>query len=147
MNAIDTNIFVYALDATEPAKQARAREFVNGVFASPEGTIIPWQVAVELLACLRRWESAGRMPSHEVQAQFSDFLTVWRLALPTTKLFEASFRVRQRHSLSHWDSLLIAACREAGVTSLYSEDMQHGADYDGVKIINPFAANPNEPEA
>jgi predicted nucleic acid-binding protein len=44
-----------------------------------------------------------------------------------------------RYSLSHWDSLLVAGCGDAGVTSLYSEDMQHGADYDGVKIINPFA--------
>jgi predicted nucleic acid-binding protein len=41
--------------------------------------------------------------------------------------------------LSHWDSLLVAACQETGVTRLYSEDMQHGADYDGVKIVNPFA--------
>lgn len=34
--------------------------------------------------------------------------------------------------------MLLAACKEAGVTRLYSEDMQHGADYDGVTIVNPF---------
>ncbi len=39
--------------------------------------------------------------------------------------------------LSHWDSLLLAACADAGVTRLRSEDMLHGADIDGVKIINP----------
>jgi predicted nucleic acid-binding protein len=139
MNAIDTNIFAYALDGTDPAKQARARAFVDGVFASADATIIPWQVAVELLACLRKWESGGKISGEEVQAHFSEFLTVWKLALPTVKLFEVSFQLRQRHSLSHWDSLLVAACREAGVTRLYSEDMQHGADYDGVKIVNPFA--------
>jgi predicted nucleic acid-binding protein len=139
MNAIDTNIFAYALDVTEPAKQARARAFIDGVFASAEPTIVPWQVAVELLACLRKWESAGKMSGDDVQARFSEFLTVWQLALPTVKLFQLSFRVRQRHSLSHWDSLLVAACKEAGVNHLYSEDMRHGADYDGVRIINPLA--------
>jgi len=36
-------------------------------------------------------------------------------------------------------SLLVAACQEAGVARLYSEDMQDGADYDGVKVVNPFA--------
>ncbi len=139
MNAIDTNIFAYALDATEPAKQARAREFADDMFASAEATIVPWQVAVELLACLRKWESAGKISGDDVQARFSEFLAVWQLALPTVKLFQVSFRLRQRHSLSHWDSLLVAACKEAGVNRLYSEDMQDGADYDGVSIINPFA--------
>jgi predicted nucleic acid-binding protein len=139
MNGIDTNLFVYALDATDPAKQTQARAFFENVFASTEATIIPWQVAVELLACLRKWESAGKVSGDDVQARFGEFLTVWRLALPTARLFDLSFRLRQRHSLSHWDSLLIAACQEAGVTCLYSEDMQHGADYDGVKIVNPFA--------
>lgn len=54
MNAIDTNVFVYALDATDPTKQTKAREFFRSVFASTESTLIPWQVAVELLARFRK---------------------------------------------------------------------------------------------
>lgn len=50
MNAIDTNVFVYAFDATDPIKQVQSREFFHGVFISAETTVIPWQVAVELLA-------------------------------------------------------------------------------------------------
>lgn len=46
----------------------------------------------------------------------------------------------ERFSLSHWDSLLLAPCADAGVTRLDSEDMQHGADIDGVKIVHPFKA-------
>jgi len=53
MNAIDTNVFVYAFDATEPAKQSKAGEFFRSVFTSTESTLIPWQVAVELLARFR----------------------------------------------------------------------------------------------
>lgn len=139
MNAIDTNLFVYAFDATDPVKQAQAREFFQRVFSLPEVTVIPWQVAVELLARFRKWESAGKMTSADVLARFSDFLNVWTLALPTETIFVKSFRLRQGHSLSHWDSLLLAACQEAGATRLFSEDMQDGADYDGVKVVNPFA--------
>lgn len=127
MNAIDTNVFAYALDATDPVKQARARAFIDGAFASAEPAIIPWQVAVELLACLRKWESAGKMSRDDVQTRFTEFLGVWKLVLPTVKVFRVSFQLRDVHSLSHWDSLLIAACKEAGVTHLYSEDMQDGA--------------------
>ena len=40
MIAIDTNVFVYAFDATEPDKQIRAREFFQGLFALGEATVI-----------------------------------------------------------------------------------------------------------
>ena len=53
-------------------------------------------------------------------------------------MFQISFDLRSRFSLSHWDSMLLAACKEAGVTTLFSEDMDSGTDYDGLTIVNPF---------
>jgi predicted nucleic acid-binding protein len=44
-----------------------------------------------------------------------------------------------RYSLSHWDSLLLAACEDAGVDTLYSEDLDDGMTYDAVTVVNPFA--------
>ena len=44
-------------------------------------------------------------------------------------------------ALSWYDSLLIAAAAEAGCSTLYTEDMQHGAVIRGVKIVNPFLTN------
>jgi predicted nucleic acid-binding protein len=138
MIAIDTNVFVYAFDATEPDKQIRARGFFQGIFASAEATVIPWQVGAELLVRFRRWEAAGKMTGDDVRARFGEFLNVWRLALPTVEVFDVSFQIRALHSLWHWDSLLVAACKEAGASRLYSEDMRHGAVYSGVEIVNPF---------
>ena len=50
MIAIDTNVLVYALDSSDLVKQTKARGFFERVLASGESTIVPWQVAVELLA-------------------------------------------------------------------------------------------------
>jgi predicted nucleic acid-binding protein len=41
--------------------------------------------------------------------------------------------------LSSWDALLVAACLEARVDTLYSEDFSGYAEIDGLKIVNPFA--------
>ena len=49
-----------------------------------------------------------------------------------------SFDLTARYSLSHWDSLLVAACIEAGIDTLYSEDMGDGAVYDSLTVINPL---------
>jgi predicted nucleic acid-binding protein len=139
MIAIDTNILVYSVDDGNPVKQAKARAAIHSVLASGESTVLPWQVAVEFLAKLRKWEAAGKLSADEVAGRFNELLVLWILAIPTVKIFSLAMQLHGRYSLSHWDSLLVAACQEAGVMHLYSEDMQHGADYDGVKIINPFA--------
>jgi len=43
-----------------------------------------------------------------------------------------------RYSLSFWDALIIAACLEADVTRLYSEDFDAYPRIDGLEIVNPF---------
>lgn len=139
MIAIDTNVLVYSVDDGDPDKKDKARTTIRSVLASGESTVLPWQVAVEFLAKLRKWEAAGKLAADEVARRFNEFLAAWVVAIPTVKIFPLAMQLYGRYSLSHWDSLLVAACREAGVTCLYSEDMQHGADYDGVKIIDPFA--------
>jgi predicted nucleic acid-binding protein len=67
-----------------------------------------------------------------------DILAALRLIVPSPKVLELSTRLSQRYSLSHWDSLLVAAAIETGVDTLYTEDLQAGAQYETVKVINPF---------
>ena len=45
MNAIDTNVLVYSLDADEPAKQAKAKALLAGLVGAQPVTILTWQVA------------------------------------------------------------------------------------------------------
>lgn len=139
MNAIDTNVFVYTFDPADPAKQARSRQLVFDLVSKPHESVLLWQVAVEFLAYLRKAQGKKLLTDEEVKARFQEVLQLFALKLPTAQVFERSFALHERYSLSHWDSLLVAACQDAGVTRLYSEDMQHGADYDGVQIVNPFA--------
>jgi len=35
--------------------------------------------------------------------------------------------------------MLIAACIEAGVDTLYTEDLTAGTSYDGLAVVNPFS--------
>ena len=61
------------------------------------------------------------------------------MALPSLSVFDRSFELQAQFSLSHWDSLLLAACLEAGVDTLYSEDLADGQTYGSVTVVNPFA--------
>ena len=61
------------------------------------------------------------------------------IAYPDLTAAERSFEFRERYSLSHWDSMLLAAYATAGVDTLYSEDMDNGMTYGSVRVVNPFA--------
>lgn len=65
-------------------------------------------------------------------------LNVFPLASPTGSVVDHSIRLHASYSLSHWDSLLLGGCIDAGVDTLYSEDLSDGAVYDTVRVINPF---------
>jgi predicted nucleic acid-binding protein len=46
--------------------------------------------------------------------------------------------IKAKHGVSYWDSAIIAAARALGCRQLYSGDMAHGRDVEGLVILNPF---------
>jgi predicted nucleic acid-binding protein len=52
--------------------------------------------------------------------------------------FLAAQLIHSRYPISHWDSLILASAREADCSVVNTEDLSHGQDFDGVKVINPF---------
>jgi predicted nucleic acid-binding protein len=138
MNAADTNVLVYAFDDTEPAKRDCALALLADFRREPDEHPLLWQVAGEFLNALRVFERRGQIAPTDVENHFSRIVSAFPLALPTGAIFARSFDLRSKFSLSHWDSMLLAAAKETGVTTLYSEDMTDGCDYDGVVVVNPF---------
>lgn len=139
MTAIDTNVFIYSLDTDEPIKRAKAQELVNRLTQAPGSTVLLWQTAAEFLRNLRKRQAKGHMTAAQVEEHFQNLVNLFPLIPPTARSLPHYFDLFGRFSLSHWDAMLLAACKEAGVTTLYSEDMDAGTDYDGLRIVNPFA--------
>ncbi len=139
MTAVDTNVYVYSLDVDEPVKKAKACELLARLQLVAGETVLLWQTAGEFLRYLRTREAKGRLTSAQVEEHFQHVVKLFPLVTPTAQLLPRYFDLFERFSLSHWDCMLLAACKEAGVTTLYSEDMDAGTDYDGLRIVNPFA--------
>jgi len=47
--------------------------------------------------------------------------------------------------LSFWDALILATANWADVPILYSEDLNHGQLYGGVRVLNPFCREAGSP--
>ncbi len=138
MIAVDTNILVYFVDRDEPVKRAKAIELLGNLVQEEVETVLLWQVAAEFLSCLRRWEREGRTSRQETLGTLDRLGSMFRCVPPAQAVLWRSLDLSSRYSLSHWDGMLIAACIEAGVRTLYSEDLASGTQYDSVTVVNPF---------
>jgi len=138
MNAVDTNVLVYFVDEDEPVKRARAVQLLHRLEAEDVETVLLWQVAAEFLSCLRRWEGEDRISRRQVLGHVERVESMFRCVLPAQSILRKSLDLSSRYSLSHWDSMLLAACIGAGVRTLYSEDLASGTQYESVTVINPF---------
>lgn len=126
----DTNVFAYALDRSDPAKQRIAREALR---RRPRPRTSP-QVLRELYAVATSKLGIGaEEATRQVAALLPTVAVVEDAALVTLAIAAA-----QRWQLSLWHALIVEAARRAGATTLLSEDLQHGMDFDGVVVQNPF---------
>jgi predicted nucleic acid-binding protein len=90
MNAVDTNVFVYAIDATEPVKQAKSLALLSRLMQLPSETCLLWQVAGEYVSVLRKQESAGRITRADVDVYAQQLLSSFTLKLPRRNVIDIS---------------------------------------------------------
>lgn len=132
---LDTNILVYTFDQTAPTKQNRARQIVQtGLDGS---ACISSQVVQEFCnVALGRFEppiDATSLREYQDTVLFP-LCRVW----PDERLFRDALLVHVDTGYQWYDSLIVAAAIRSGARVLYSEDLQHGRDYRGVSVVNPF---------
>lgn len=134
MNAVDTNVLVYVRDPRNPAKQQEAVRLTTGM---GDGALL-WQVACEFVAASRKLAPFG-FTQAEAWREVERLRRLWKTILPSENVLTHAERLTATHNLSFWDSMLVAACIEGGVTRLYTEDFDASlSKATGIEIINPF---------
>lgn len=130
---IDSNIWLYAFIQTDdPNKCKRARDVIK----EGKEIAVSVQVVNEISVNLLKKASVAEAVIRDIVIAF--YKKYRMVALNETVLTDAS-RLREAHSFSYWDSLIISAALASKVPVLYTEDMQHGRVIDGVlRIVNPF---------
>jgi len=136
---VDTNVLVYARDASEPDKQPRAAAWVEHLWRTRTARL-SFQVLQEYYATTTRKLEPGLSPE-QARADIRDLLA-WRPVPVGAEVLEAGWSVEDRFGLSCWDALVVAAARIAGCEYLLTEDLQHGAELAELQVVNPFRAAP-----
>ena len=126
---LDTCVLLYVL-AKGDRRRARARQLMQ------DGGIVSVQVLNEFANTSRKklqkdWD--------ETRRSLQDVLACCPNPVPLTlPIHSKAVGVADRFGFSIYDGLIVAAAIEAGCSTLYTEDLQHGQVVDGVRIENPF---------
>ena len=132
---VDSNVIVYARDASDVVKQERAARWLAYLWRERVGRISTQVLSEYYVAVTRKLEPG--LPAQEAWDDVQALLT-WRPYPIDAAVLARGREVELRYRLSWWDSLIVAAAQLQGCAVLLSEDMQDGAVYGGVTIRSPF---------
>jgi predicted nucleic acid-binding protein len=136
MQFIDTNVFVYAHDDTEPEKAARARRLLIELTTARTGCITTQVVQEFCNVALKK--AATPLKAADVRKVVRDELAPLLAHQPDAEFYSRTLETYERYSLSFYDAAIVQAAIDLGCTTLYSEDMQADARYGKVRVVNPF---------
>lgn len=126
---LDSNVLIYAFTHAGE-KTDKARQVLS------LGGMVSVQALNETANTFRRkfkvdWPRIGEM----IDAILKACPDPLPLTLDTHR---TALRICERYGYSVYDGLILAAAKDAGCKTIYSEDMQHGQVVEGVRIENPF---------
>lgn len=140
---LDTNIFVYALLASEPLKKQRALQLMEQALASHLGCT-SYQVIGEFANVATR-KFALRCTAQECKQFIEAAMQPLNRVSSSPELLDSALDLQEETRYSFYDSLVLAAALQADCDVLYTEDLQHNQLVRGtLRIVNPFLMVANE---
>jgi predicted nucleic acid-binding protein len=133
---VDTNVLLYA--GSNAADDQVKRQIARRLLAEPDIGFSA-QVLQEFYA-VAVTKLRLKMTHGEALAVLQS-LAAFPVSPVTRNLVLEAIDAKQRFGISYWDAAIIAAAKQMGCGTVYSEDLNAGQDYDGVTVINPFAAS------
>jgi len=131
---IGTNILLYAVSTAPPEaqKSAAAQKLLMTANWAWSG-----QVAAEFINA----STSARRGVPFTLPQAETWINTW-LAFPLSPIDGAivkeAIRLAGRFQISYFDAQIVAAAKTLGCRTLYTEDLNDGQDYEGVRAVNPF---------
>lgn len=130
---VDTNILLYAVDATAPRKQATAEALLDQLWRDGSGRT-SWQVLHEFYVNATRKMDLPKSAARGAVEAFA----LWQPVGSSLDLIHSAWSLVDSASLNYWDALIVAAALRSGCRWLLTEDLQHGRAFGALRVRNPF---------
>lgn len=132
---VDTNILIYAHDLDSNVKYEIASAILKKLWQEGAG-VISTQVLQEFYVNVTRKIPEPLSPA-KARGIIENYMA-WHVEWNGPESILRASEIEERHLLSFWDSLIVAAACNAKAEKILTEDLNHGQLIEGVLIENPF---------
>jgi predicted nucleic acid-binding protein len=132
---LDTNVLVYAYDASNPAKQEVAQDLVRRAVAGE--IVTSTQVLAEFAATLLHKLSPPASGA-DVSA-ILDALGPIKTIAPDGDTVRRAVQAHAQYGVHFYDGMILAAAERGACARILSEDFSADQTYFGMTVANPFA--------
>ncbi|MDR0295029.1 MAG: PIN domain-containing protein [Prevotellaceae bacterium] len=133
---IDSNLWVYLFTDDDDTKSKAAKEFIVKS-AESSRLVISYQVVNEVCNVLKK----KKYTEPEIRCVADDLMGLCEVCGYSGEIIYQASELRGKHSISFWDSHIIASALVSQCDILASEDMQDELRIDGMSIKNVLAAS------
>ena len=136
---VDTKILVYAHDLDAGKKRGLAKQVITELWENRSG-VLSTQVIQEFYVTLTRKIPAPLKKSTVIRI-IKSFLN-WEIVINDAPTILQACEIEETYNLSFWDALIVSAAYSRNVTTILTEDLNHGQRVEGILIVNPFMREP-----
>lgn len=130
---LDTNFLCYADGLDDDLRRNRANKLLLCMPAVE--IMIPLQVIAEFYRVMVRKRI---VPDEDVEKHVFVWADFYSTIEANYNVISDACDLRRKHKLQVFDAIILSACALAGCSILLSEDMQHGFQWRGCTVVNPF---------
>ncbi len=131
---LDSNVLVYTADRTDAAKNGKAVSIVQAAMRNRREYAISVQTLTEFAnVSLRKLF----LPPDAVL----DFLRAFRkmeTISPDNEMVTRGVEIKALYGIQFYDAMMVAAAERVEAGEIWTEDLNDGQMYCGVKAVNPF---------
>ena len=130
---LDTNVFLYAFLNQDVAKKATAVKILATAMRVRNG-YVSLQVAKEFCNVMTK---KSVKPISEVTIAL-DFISRFNYIEGSIGVVRRALGIKEQYGIQFYDALMVAAAEAGGCDEIYTEDLNDGQMYCGMKVVNPF---------
>jgi predicted nucleic acid-binding protein len=133
---LDTNVLLYAI--SKVPSEAHKAMVANHLMATEQ-----WGLSVQV--CQEFYVAATQKFAPPISSEIAEnYLRLFALRPLVTNTPDLIFRaieIQRRNRLSFGDASVLAAAKQLGTTTLFTEDFSDGQIIEGIRVINLFHAS------
>ena len=138
---VDTHVLLTTVDEREPAKQARARDWVRWCWTARTGRISTQVLNEFYHQAITRFRAT--LPVQQARAQVRN-LRQWLPPHLDTYTIDGAWSLQDRHALGYWDALIVSSAQQQGCRYLLSDELPHEQCFDTLQVLDPNRVQPGE---